>query len=154
MINYSIYCFSLLGRTIASLTKYILVMKLANSWLLSQASSVKSQLSSLDQQRCDLNWLCDFPNENNLKAPGDSSPISSTTTQTTSTPSWKPSRKTITGWTGNESADWFTFCVMRAPLLYFKRSWVALSFKVCQWVSESGIGNTCPDLHFVQYIKV
>ena len=29
-----------------------------------------------------------------------------------------------------------TFCVTRAPLLYFIRSWVALSFKVCQWVSE------------------
>ena len=28
-------------------------------------------------------------------------------------------------------------CVSRAPLLYFIRSWVALSFKVCQWVSES-----------------
>ena len=41
-------------------------------------------------------------------------------------------------------------CVKRAPLLYFIRSWVALSFKV---VSQSGIGNTCPDLHFVQYIK-
>ena len=25
-------------------------------------------------------------------------------------------------------------CVTRAPLLYFVRSWVALSFKVCQWV--------------------
>ena len=44
----------------------------------------------------------------------------------------------------------FNYCVTRAPLLYFIRSWVALSFKVvCQW----GIGNTCPDLHFVQYIK-
>ena len=28
-------------------------------------------------------------------------------------------------------------CVTRVPLLYFIRSWVALSFKVCQWVSES-----------------
>ena len=27
-------------------------------------------------------------------------------------------------------------CVKRAPLLYFIRSWVALSFKVCQSVSE------------------
>ena len=27
-------------------------------------------------------------------------------------------------------------CVTRAPFLYFIRSWVALSFKVCQWVSE------------------
>ena len=45
-------------------------------------------------------------------------------------------------------------CVKRAPLLYFIRSWVALSFKVVsQWVSQSGIGNTCPDLHFLQYIK-
>ena len=26
-------------------------------------------------------------------------------------------------------------------------------FQSCQWVSSSGIGNTCPDLHFVQYIK-
>ena len=41
-------------------------------------------------------------------------------------------------------------CVTRAPFLYFIRSWVALSFKV---VSQWGIGNTCPDLHFVQYIK-
>ena len=33
-------------------------------------------------------------------------------------------------------------CVTRAPLLYFIRSWVALSFKVVsQWVSQSGIGN-------------
>ena len=45
-------------------------------------------------------------------------------------------------------------CVTRAPLLYFIRSWVALSFKVvCQSVSLSGIGNTCPDLNFLQYIK-
>ena len=51
-----------------------------------------------------------------------------------------------------ESLAWclFYICVTRAPLLYFIRSWVALSFKV---VSLSGIGNTCPDLHFVQYIK-
>ena len=26
-------------------------------------------------------------------------------------------------------------------------------FQSCQSVSESGIGNTCPDLHFVQNIK-
>ena len=26
------------------------------------------------------------------------------------------------------------YCVTRAPLLYFIRSWVALSFKVCEWV--------------------
>ena len=39
-------------------------------------------------------------------------------------------------------------CVTRAPLLYFIRSWVALSF-LCEWVSESGIGNNCPDLHFL-----
>ena len=45
-------------------------------------------------------------------------------------------------------------CVTRAPLLYFIRSWVALSFKVVsEWVSEWGIGNTCPNLHFLQYIK-
>ena len=51
-------------------------------------------------------------------------------------------------------------CVTRAPLLHCIRSWVSISFKVCesvsQWVSEvseSGIGNTCPNLHFVQYIK-
>ena len=29
------------------------------------------------------------------------------------------------------------YCVTRAPLLYFIRSWVALSFKVCERVSES-----------------
>ena len=46
------------------------------------------------------------------------------------------------------------YCVTRAPILYFIRSWVALSFKVVsEWVSQSGIGNTCPDLHFLQYIK-
>ena len=50
------------------------------------------------------------------------------------------------------SLPWY--CVTRAPILYFIRSWVAQSFKVVsQWVSQSGIGNTCPDLHFVQYIK-
>ena len=55
--------------------------------------------------------------------------------------------------------DWVKFgflsnCVTRAPLLYFIRSWVALSFKVVSLsVCQSGIGNTCPDLHFVQYIK-
>ena len=26
-------------------------------------------------------------------------------------------------------------------------------FQSCESVSESGIGKTCPDLHFVQYIK-
>ena len=46
----------------------------------------------------------------------------------------------------------FSFCVTRASLLYFIRSWVALSF-LCESVSQSGIGNTCPDLHFLQYIK-
>ena len=47
-----------------------------------------------------------------------------------------------------------TNCVTRAPLLYFIRSWVALSFKVVsEWVSQWGIGNTCPNLHFLQYIK-
>ena len=30
----------------------------------------------------------------------------------------------------------FAYCVTRAPLLYFIRSSVALSFKVCPWVSE------------------
>ena len=45
-------------------------------------------------------------------------------------------------------------CVTRAPLLYFIRSWVALSFKaVSQSVSQSAICNTCADLHFLQYIK-
>ena len=44
----------------------------------------------------------------------------------------------------------FDNCVTRGPPLYFIRSWVALSFKV---VCQSGIGNTCPDLHFLQYIK-
>ena len=43
------------------------------------------------------------------------------------------------------------YCVTRAPLLYFIRSWVALSFRV--WVSQKGIGNTWPDLHVVQYLK-
>ena len=46
------------------------------------------------------------------------------------------------------------YCVTRAPVLNFIRSWVALSFKVVsQSVSQSGIGNTCPDLHFLRYIK-
>ena len=47
------------------------------------------------------------------------------------------------------------YCVTRAPLLFFVRSWVALSFKVYESVSEwvKGIGNSCPDLHIVQYIK-
>ena len=50
--------------------------------------------------------------------------------------------------------NFYTNCVTRAPLLYFIRSWVALSFKVVsEWVSQSGIGNTCPDLHFLQCIK-
>ena len=31
---------------------------------------------------------------------------------------------------------YFWYCVTRAPLLYFIRSWVALSFN-CDWVSES-----------------
>ena len=44
------------------------------------------------------------------------------------------------------------YCVTRAPLLYFLRSWVALSL-LCESVSEWGIGNTCPNLHFLQYIK-
>ena len=49
---------------------------------------------------------------------------------------------------------WRLHCVTRAPVLNFMRNWVALSLKVVShWVSESGIGNTCPDLHFVQYIK-
>ena len=43
-------------------------------------------------------------------------------------------------------------CVTRAPLLYFGRSWVALSL-VCESVSQWGIGNTCPNLHFLQYMK-
>ena len=30
-------------------------------------------------------------------------------------------------------------CVTRAPLLYFIRSWVALSFKACQWVSKGSV---------------
>ena len=47
----------------------------------------------------------------------------------------------------------YEYCVTRAPLLYFVRNWVALSFKVCESVRPSGIGNTLPDLHFVQYIK-
>ena len=41
---------------------------------------------------------------------------------------------------------------MRAPLLYFIFI-LYLSKSVSEWVSEKGIGNTCPDLHFVQYIK-
>ena len=27
-------------------------------------------------------------------------------------------------------------------------------FQSCQWVSESGMRDTLPDLHFAQYIKV
>ena len=49
----------------------------------------------------------------------------------------------------------YSYCVTRAPLLYFIRSWVALSFKVVsQSVSLSGMRDTLPNLHFVQYIKV
>ena len=44
-------------------------------------------------------------------------------------------------------------CVTRAPLLYLIRSCAALSFKICDWVSQWGISNTCPDLYFLQYIK-
>ena len=33
--------------------------------------------------------------------------------------------------------SFYPFCVTRAPLLYFIKSWVALSFKVCEWVSQS-----------------
>ena len=29
------------------------------------------------------------------------------------------------------------YCVTRASLLYFVRSWLALSFKVCQWVCQA-----------------
>ena len=47
----------------------------------------------------------------------------------------------------------FNFCVTRAPLFHFVRSWVALSFKVCESVSQSGMLDILPDLHFVQYIK-
>ena len=48
----------------------------------------------------------------------------------------------------------YLYCVSRASLLYFIRRWVALSFKaLSQSVSESGMRDTCPDLHFVQYIK-
>ena len=43
-------------------------------------------------------------------------------------------------------------CVTRAPLLYFIRSWVALSFK-CEWVRPSGMRDTLPNHHFLQYIK-
>ena len=32
-------------------------------------------------------------------------------------------------------------------------SWVALYSVVCEWVSESGIGVTRPNLHFFQYIQ-
>ena len=50
--------------------------------------------------------------------------------------------------------NWYIDCVTRAPLSYFIRSWVALSFKVVsQSVSLSGMRDTLPDLHFVQYIK-
>ena len=44
-------------------------------------------------------------------------------------------------------------CVTRAPVLNFMRSWVALSFKVCGSVSQSGMRDTLPNLHFLQYIK-
>ena len=36
------------------------------------------------------------------------------------------------GWEG--FIHFCQYCVTRAPLLYFIRSWVALSFKVCKWV--------------------
>ena len=36
------------------------------------------------------------------------------------------------------------------PILYKE---VSSTIFQSLWVSESGIGNTCPDLHFVQYIK-
>ena len=46
----------------------------------------------------------------------------------------------------------FMNCVTRAPLLYFVRRWVALSL-VSEWVSQSGMRDTLPNLHFLQYIK-
>ena len=35
----------------------------------------------------------------------------------------------------------YMICFTRVPL-------ILLSFKVCKWVSQRGIGNTWPDLHF------
>ena len=49
-------------------------------------------------------------------------------------------------------ADVIWNCVTRAPLLYFVRSWVALSL-LCESVSQWGMRDTCPNLHFLQYIK-
>ena len=63
---------------------------------------------------------------------------------------WRPRWSSRTSEYVPLSNHFFFYCVTRAPLLYFIRSWVALSFKV---VSQWGISNTCPDLHFVQYIK-
>ena len=56
---------------------------------------------------------------------------------------------------GSCSANYcIVYCVSRAPLSQFIRSWVDLSFKVCEWVCEWGIGDTWPDLHFFfKYIK-
>ena len=57
----------------------------------------------------------------------------------------------VSVWVKHHGFQWN--CVTRAPLLYFIRSWVALSFKVCEWVSQLGICNIWPDLHFFQYLK-
>ena len=52
-----------------------------------------------------------------------------------------------------EAIYWKYGCVTRAPLLYFIKSWVALSFKVVsEWVSQASV-TSIPDLHFVQYIR-
>ena len=44
-------------------------------------------------------------------------------------------------------------CVTRAPLCLLIWSWVALSFKVCEWVCPWGIGDNRPNLNFSHYIK-
>ena len=80
---------------------------------------------------------------------------------------WRCTKRSVNCCIGFESGELVIFsiserftwiqdlnCVTRAPILYFLKSWVALSFKVVSLsVCQSGIGNTCPDLHFVQYIK-
>ena len=40
------------------------------------------------------------------------------------------------------SCSFFLYCVTRAPLLFvLMRSWVALSFKLCEWVCEKGFST-------------
>ena len=48
---------------------------------------------------------------------------------------WNPSHMS----TSCRAVEWVLYCVTRAPLLYFIRSWVALSFKVSESVSEASV---------------